>query len=129
MGVSGPVAFALYRSWSDQGVTVRILELLKASNFVFARRLGRPRPSAILAARATPRAAGSVMARMARGAVLAAAIAAVFFAPVDHPLKAATVSQLHVGAIFSTKQSASQSFLRFYNTGTTAGTVTVTLSD
>jgi len=33
------------------------------------------------------------------------------------------------GPIFSTVQTASKSFLRFYNSGTTAGTVTVTMRD
>lgn len=41
----------------------------------------------------------------------------------------AGASPLQVGAVFSTAQPSSQSFLRFYNTGTTAGTVTITLSD
>ena len=36
---------------------------------------------------------------------------------------------LRQGAVFSSASGASQSFLRFYNAGTTAGTVTVTLSD
>jgi uncharacterized protein (TIGR01370 family) len=36
---------------------------------------------------------------------------------------------LREGAIFSTAQAASESFLRFFNTGTTAGTVTATLAD
>ena len=36
-------------------------------------------------------------------------------------------SVLRQGAVFSTTQSTSQSFLRFYNAGATAGTVTVTL--
>lgn len=36
---------------------------------------------------------------------------------------------LRNGAIFSTAQAASESFLRFFNTGTTSGTVTATLSD
>src|SRR6202012_5739284 len=33
------------------------------------------------------------------------------------------------GAIFSTAQTASQSFLRFFNTSTASGTVSVTLKD
>ena len=41
----------------------------------------------------------------------------------------AVAAPLQVGAIFSTTQTASQSFLRFHNTGATAGTVTVTLQD
>lgn len=36
---------------------------------------------------------------------------------------------LRAGLIFSTAQNTSQSFLRFYNSGTTAGAVTVTLAD
>jgi uncharacterized protein (TIGR01370 family) len=36
---------------------------------------------------------------------------------------------LRNGAIFSTSQVTSESFLRFFNTGTTAGTVTAALSD
>ena len=36
---------------------------------------------------------------------------------------------LKVGAVFSTASAASQSFLRFYNSGTSAATVSVTLSD
>src|SRR5262249_21621250 len=36
---------------------------------------------------------------------------------------------VRVGAIFSSKQSASQSYLRFYNTDSDAGTATVTLRD
>lgn len=36
---------------------------------------------------------------------------------------------LRQAAVFSSSQAASQSFLRFYNAGTAAGTVTVTLSD
>jgi hypothetical protein len=36
---------------------------------------------------------------------------------------------LSVGAIYSSVQGASQSFLRFHNTGTVAGTVAVTLQD
>ncbi len=36
---------------------------------------------------------------------------------------------LRVSAIFPTSQSGSQSYLRFYNTSTSAGTVTVSLSD
>src|SRR5262249_7073511 len=42
---------------------------------------------------------------------------------------AGAVSGLQVGTVFSTSQVASQSFLRFFNTGTTAGTITATLSD
>lgn len=37
--------------------------------------------------------------------------------------------ELRVGTIFSSDQAASQSFLRFYNSGTEAGTATVTLKD
>jgi hypothetical protein len=36
---------------------------------------------------------------------------------------------LRAGAVFSTVQTAAQSFLRFYNTGTSAGTVTATFRD
>ena len=42
---------------------------------------------------------------------------------------ATAASPLRSGAIFSTAQSSSQSFLRFYNSGATAGTVTATLYD
>lgn len=38
-------------------------------------------------------------------------------------------SNLRGTAVFSTAQSSSQSFLRFFNTGAAAGTVTVTLND
>ena len=41
----------------------------------------------------------------------------------------AAAATLQVGAVFSTAQTASQSFLRFHNTGSSAGTVTVTLQD
>jgi hypothetical protein len=41
----------------------------------------------------------------------------------------AAVSPLQEGAVFSTAQSVSQSFLRFFNTGASAGTVSVTLKD
>ena len=41
----------------------------------------------------------------------------------------AASASLLSGTVFSSAQSASQSFLRFYNTGTTSGTVTVTLRD
>jgi len=40
---------------------------------------------------------------------------------------AAAESTLRVGAIFSTQQSASQSFLRFHNTGASGGTVVATV--
>jgi len=40
----------------------------------------------------------------------------------------AEVQSLKTATIFSTAQTSSQSFVRFHNTGTTAGTVTVTLS-
>jgi cysteinyl-tRNA synthetase len=39
------------------------------------------------------------------------------------------ISPLQEGAVFSTAQSVSQSFLRFFNTGTNAGSVSVTLKD
>ena len=39
----------------------------------------------------------------------------------------ASAEAIRVGAVFSTAQQASQSFLRFYNTGANAGTVAVTL--
>jgi len=42
---------------------------------------------------------------------------------------AKSASPLLVGAVFSTAQQSSQSFLRFYNTGASDGTVTVTLRD
>jgi len=42
---------------------------------------------------------------------------------------ASAVSPLKVGAVFSTAQTTSQSFLRFYNASTTAGTVTATVRD
>jgi hypothetical protein len=47
----------------------------------------------------------------------------------DGSLGVAATSPLLDGAIFSTAQANSQSFLRFFNTGTTAGTVTATLRD
>jgi cysteinyl-tRNA synthetase len=47
----------------------------------------------------------------------------------DGSAGAAAASPLLTGAIFSTAQAASQSFLRFFNTGTTPGTVTATLRD
>lgn len=45
------------------------------------------------------------------------------------PTAVTSPSPLRIGAVFSSAQSASQSFLRFYNTGQTAGTATVTLRD
>ena len=42
---------------------------------------------------------------------------------------AASVDGLRVAAIFSSAQPSSRSFLRFYNSGSTAGTVDVTLAD
>ena len=39
------------------------------------------------------------------------------------------VTKLNVGPIFSSEQTSSRSFLRFYNTGENAGTVTATLYD
>ncbi len=39
------------------------------------------------------------------------------------------ITGLKVGAVFSTTQPTSQSFLRFYNSSSSAGTVSVTLSD
>ncbi len=42
---------------------------------------------------------------------------------------AAAALPLRSGAIFSTAQTASRSFLRFYNSGSSAGTVLVTLND
>ena len=45
---------------------------------------------------------------------------------VSHALAAET---LRVGAVFSSAQTGSQSFLRFHNTGTIPGTVTVNLRD
>ncbi|MDX2145390.1 MAG: DUF4185 domain-containing protein [Rhodospirillaceae bacterium] len=42
---------------------------------------------------------------------------------------ATAAETLRVGTIFSTAQTASQSFLRFHNTGTVGGTVTVRLRD
>lgn len=45
------------------------------------------------------------------------------------PSAVAATSPLRVGAVFSSAQSASQSFLRFYNTGLTTGTATITLRD
>ena len=47
----------------------------------------------------------------------------------DGVASATAQSTLRTGAVFSTAQSASQSFLRFFNAGTTAGTVKVTLND
>lgn len=41
----------------------------------------------------------------------------------------AAQSDVRTGAVFSTAQRDGQSFLRFYNAGATAGTVTVTLND
>lgn len=40
-----------------------------------------------------------------------------------------TPTQLRQGALFSTAQPSSRSYVRFHNTGTTPGTVTVTLTD
>lgn len=50
-------------------------------------------------------------------------------ASVDSDMTATAVFApiLRVGAVFSSAQPASRSFLRFYNTGTTAGTAAVTL--
>jgi V8-like Glu-specific endopeptidase len=42
---------------------------------------------------------------------------------------AGSISGLRIGNIFSTAQMSSQSYLRFYNSGTTAGTVAVTLAN
>ena len=39
------------------------------------------------------------------------------------------IAEVVAGPIFSTTQSATQSYLRFFNTGTSAGAVTVTLRD
>lgn len=38
-------------------------------------------------------------------------------------------ADIRVGAVYSTAQSSSQSFLRFFNTGASTGTVSVTLQD
>ncbi len=45
------------------------------------------------------------------------------------PISQSNADQLTLGAVFSSAQSQSQSFLRFYNSGTSAGTATVTLQD
>lgn len=42
---------------------------------------------------------------------------------------AGTVSGLRIGNVFSTAQLSSQSYLRFYNSGSSAGTVAVTLAN
>ncbi len=47
----------------------------------------------------------------------------------DGNAPAAVQSPMRAGAVFSTAQAASQSFLRFYNAGTSAGAVTVTLNN
>lgn len=44
-------------------------------------------------------------------------------------LSPACATTLHVGTVFSSAQTSSQSFLRFYNTGPSAGAVTLTLKD
>jgi len=49
------------------------------------------------------------------------------FGTVSDPPSTAAIRQ--PGPVFSSAQSTSQSFLRFYNTGTTAGTVNVTLAN
>jgi len=53
------------------------------------------------------------------------------FAPgtIDAVTLPAQLRPLSVGPIFSTEQPTSRSFLRFYNSGTTAGTVTATVRD
>ena len=61
---------------------------------------------------------------MVRAWALVCALAAI--AIPGHPQAA---DDIRVGAVFSTTQTASQSFLRFHNTGSVAGTATVTLRD
>ena len=47
----------------------------------------------------------------------------------DTPVAPVATAKLNVGPIFSSAQTSSRSFLRFYNTGANAGTVTATLYD
>lgn len=47
----------------------------------------------------------------------------------DGSATAVAVSPLRVGAVFSTQQTSSQSFLRYHNTGSSDGTITVTARD
>ena len=53
----------------------------------------------------------------------------VAWTPNSSPISSLPTAGLKVGAVFSSLQPTSQSFLRFYNPGSSAGTVTVTLSD
>jgi hypothetical protein len=53
----------------------------------------------------------------------------VAWTPTTSPTAGLPTTGLRLGAVFSTNSPASQSFLRFYNSSATAGTVSVTLSD
>ena len=48
---------------------------------------------------------------------------------IDGSTAVAAVSPLRLGAVFSTQQTSSQSFLRFHNTGSSDSTITVTARD
>ncbi len=47
----------------------------------------------------------------------------------DPPASYTTVAELRTGSLFSSEQTLAQSFLRFYNGGSSAGSVHVTLAD
>lgn len=53
----------------------------------------------------------------------------VSWTPATTPVSSLPTTGLKAGAVYSSLSSASQSFLRFYNSGTAAATVSVTLSD
>lgn len=53
----------------------------------------------------------------------------VAWTPTTSPSAGLPITGLRLGAVYSTNSPTSQSFVRFYNSGTVAGTVSVTLSD
>ena len=71
-------------------------------------------------------ACGVARARLRTAQLAFALVAAFFGAGFSNP---STAAPLLAGAVFSTAEQSTQSFLRIYNTGSSAGTVTVTLRD